>query len=145
MADNIGYTPGAGAIIASDDIGGLQHQRIKVVIGSDGVSNGDVSSTNPMPVVVSTGELVEAMESLRIAIQALSRSGLGQAMPDAAARLRVALDSISASLTLAAVTTVSTVSTLTNQTQIGGFAATEQIPAMMRIGAETMRRNITVT
>ena len=100
-----------------------------------------------VPVDVS-GELVEAIEALRMAVQALTRSGLGQTMPDTAARLRVVVDAISASLTLATVTTVgtvSTVSTLTNQTQIGGLAATEQIPSLMRLGADSMRRNISVT
>jgi hypothetical protein len=62
--------------------------------------------------------------------------------PDTAARMRVALDSITAALTLATVTTVGTV---TNQTQIGGLAATEQIPSLMRLGADSMRRNILVT
>jgi hypothetical protein len=50
MADNTSVTPGTGIVIASDDIGGVQHQRVKVVIGNDGISNGDISSTNPMPV-----------------------------------------------------------------------------------------------
>ena len=100
-----------------------------------------------VPVDVS-GELVEAIEALRMAVQALTRSGLGQAMPDTAARLRVVVDAITAGLTLATITTVgtvTTVSTLTNQTQIGGFAATEQIPSLMRLGADSMRRNISVT
>lgn len=144
MADNVGYTPGTGATVAADDIGGILHQRVKLTLGADGASEGDVSSSNPMP-VMGVGELVEAVEALRMAVQALTRSGLGQAMPDTAARLRVAVDAISASLTLAAVTTVTTVTTLTNQTQIGGIAATEQIPSLMRLGADSMRRNITVT
>lgn len=49
MADNIPVTPGVGVTIAADDIGGLLHQRIKVVLGNDNTSNGDISSTNPMP------------------------------------------------------------------------------------------------
>lgn len=52
MPDNVGYTPGSGAIIAADDIGGNLHQRIKLVLGADGVSDGDVSAANPMPVTV---------------------------------------------------------------------------------------------
>ena len=146
MADNVGYTPGSGAIVAADDISGVLYQRIKPVVGVDGVAV-DVSSASPMP-VAAYGELIEAIEALRMAVQALTRSGLGQAMPDTAARLRVALDAISASLTLATVTTVGTVTTittLTNQTQIGGFSATEQIPSLMRLGADSMRRNIVVT
>lgn len=49
MADNVGYTPGAGATIAADDIGGVLHQRVKIGIGGDGIAT-DVSSANPMPV-----------------------------------------------------------------------------------------------
>ena len=49
MADNVGYTPGSGATVAADDIGGVLHQRVKVGVGADGSAT-DVSSTNPMPV-----------------------------------------------------------------------------------------------
>jgi hypothetical protein len=87
---------------------------------------------------------------MRLAVQALTRT-VGQMQPDTAARMRVALDSITAGLTLATITTVSTVTTvatvatLTNQTQIGGLSATEQIPSLMRLGADSARRNISVT
>jgi hypothetical protein len=54
MADNVSVTPGTGSSIATDDIGGIQHQRVKLTLGADGVSDGDVSSSNPMPV---TGSL----------------------------------------------------------------------------------------
>jgi hypothetical protein len=50
MADNVGYTPGSGATVAADDIGGVLHQRVKLTVGPDGVSNGDVSATNPLPI-----------------------------------------------------------------------------------------------
>lgn len=36
MADNVGYTPGSGATIAADDIGGVLYQRVKLAIGADG-------------------------------------------------------------------------------------------------------------
>jgi hypothetical protein len=49
MADNVGYTPGTGATVAADDIGGVLHQRVKIGVGTDGVAV-DVSSSNPMPV-----------------------------------------------------------------------------------------------
>jgi hypothetical protein len=52
MADNLGYTPGSGATVASDDIGGVQHQRVKISVGEDGSAT-DLSATNPMPVLVS--------------------------------------------------------------------------------------------
>ena len=149
-ASQLGYTPGSGANVATDqDGGGLHHQKILAESLVSGVAT-PVSPTNPMPVDAGYGELVEALEAMRIAVQALTRS-VGQMQPDTAARMRVAIDSITAGLTLATITTVgtvstvTTVSTLTNQTQIGGLAATEQIPSLMRLGADSLRRNIAVT
>ena len=34
MADNVNYTPGSGIVIASDDVGGLHYQIIKLAIGA---------------------------------------------------------------------------------------------------------------
>lgn len=146
MADNVGYTPGTGATVAADEIGGVLHQRVKLGIGDDGTAV-DVSESNPMPVTLTQGEVVEALEAMRMAVQALSRS-IGQSMPDVAGRLRVVVDAITGSLTLATITTVgtvTTVSTMTNQTQVGGNPAFEQIPALMRLGADSLRRNVSVT
>lgn len=36
MADNVAYTPGSGATIAADEIGGVLHQRVKLSLGADG-------------------------------------------------------------------------------------------------------------
>lgn len=49
MADNVGYTPGSGATVAADDIGGVLYQRVKPVVGVDGVAV-DVSDDAPLPV-----------------------------------------------------------------------------------------------
>jgi hypothetical protein len=147
MADNV-VLPGTGDTVATDDVGGVQFQRVKLDIGGDGESD-PVTADAPLPISV-YGEAVEALEAMRIAVQALTRT-MGQMQPDTASRMRVAIDAISAGLTLATittvgtVTTVTTVATLTNQTQIGGLAATEQIPSLMRLGADSMRRNITVS
>jgi hypothetical protein len=143
MADNVGYTPGTGATVAADEISGVLHQRVKIGVGTDGVAV-DVSEGNPMP-VAAYGELIEAIEALRMAVQALTRSGLGQAMPDTSQRLRVAVDAITSGITLSTLTNVGAVGTVTNQTQIGGLAATEQIPSLMRLGADASRNNIIVT
>lgn len=52
MADNITLNAGTGgATAASDDIGGVHFQRVKMALGADGVHDGDVSLTNPMPVL----------------------------------------------------------------------------------------------
>jgi len=141
MADNV-VLPGTGVPVASDDIGGNQFQRVKLVHGADGVNDGDVSTDNPYPITLTQGEVVEALEVMRMAVHSLTRT-VGQSMPDVAGRLRVVVDAITGALTLATVTTVTTVSTVTNQTQVGGNPAFEQIPALMRIGADSLRRNIT--
>jgi len=143
MPDNVGYTPGTGATIAADDIGGNLFQRVKLIHGADGINDGDVSSANGLP-VQGVGELVEAIEAMRYAIQSLTRT-IGLMQPDTAARMRVAVEALSATVTLAAVTTVSTVSTVTNQSQMGGFAGNDQIPALMKMQADNLRRNISVT
>ena len=142
MADNVGYTPGTGALVAADEIGGVLHQRVKLGIGDDGVAV-DVSADNPMP-VNAVGELIEAVEAMRYAIQSLTRS-MGQAMPDTAGRLRVNVELGALTASIAAAQTLATVTTLTNQTQIGGLPAFEQIPALMRLGADSLRRNVSVS
>ena len=143
MPDNVGYTPGSGAIIAADDVGGALLQRIKVVVGADGVNDGDVSLANPMP-IQGVGELVEQLAAIRMLLQSLTRS-VGQAMPDAAGQLRVVLPSGQAVNIGGQTVNVTTVTTLTNQVNIGGLPATEQIPSLMRLGADSLRRNILVT
>lgn len=51
MADNTVLNTGSGGdTIATDDIGGVKYARSKIVVGADGVNDGDVSSANPLPV-----------------------------------------------------------------------------------------------
>lgn len=49
MADNVAITAGSGTNIATDDVGGVHYQRVKVATGADGAA-ADVSSTAPFPV-----------------------------------------------------------------------------------------------
>lgn len=146
MADNVGYTPGSGALVAADDIGGVLFQRIKPVIGADGTAT-DVSDANPMPAIIPSGELIEALEAMRMAVQSLNKT-IGSSYPDTAGRLRVALDSITSALTLATVTTVGTVTTVTtvsNQTNVGGISGAPQVPSLMLLTGDNLRRNISVS
>jgi hypothetical protein len=94
-------------------------------------------------------ESLEALEALRMAIQSLTRT-IGQSMPDTAGRQRVLAENptaaaFNATMSLAGGQTLATLATLSNQTQIGGLAATEQVPSLMRLGADSMRRNISVS
>jgi hypothetical protein len=51
MADNLAMTPGAGANVATDDIGGIHYQRVKVTWGPDGTANdADVATGKPLPI-----------------------------------------------------------------------------------------------
>jgi hypothetical protein len=69
MADNVAITPGSGATAAADDIDGALHQRVKITVGSDGVSRGDVDVTNPMPVRQDDlGSIEQAAEQLKTSL-----------------------------------------------------------------------------
>ncbi|HEY6568552.1 MAG TPA: hypothetical protein VI341_13635 [Actinomycetota bacterium] len=48
MADNV-TLPGDGSVVATDDVGGAQHQYVKVEFGADGTAT-PVSSADPLPV-----------------------------------------------------------------------------------------------
>ena len=56
MADDVSVNTGSalsGATnvsVAADEILGIKYQRVKLVLGADGVNGGDVSSANPMPI-----------------------------------------------------------------------------------------------
>ncbi len=52
MADNtqLPIPSTSGDVIGADDISGVKYQRVKIIVGADGVNDGDVSSSNPLPV-----------------------------------------------------------------------------------------------
>jgi len=50
MSDNTQVVAGSGDFIATDDIGGVKYQRVKLVYGADGVNAGDVSEVNHFPI-----------------------------------------------------------------------------------------------
>lgn len=43
MADNVAITAGAGTSVATDDIGGVQFQRVKLALGPDGTHTADLA------------------------------------------------------------------------------------------------------
>jgi hypothetical protein len=158
MPDNVNITPGVGAAIAADDVGGVLHQQVKLTLGGDGVSEGSVSSSNPLP-VAAVGELIEALEALRFRLGILV-SQMATTQPDVSGKMRAilgvdsslgtvntvtAVSGVTAVATVTAVTGVTTVSTLTNQVNIGGLAALDVIPAFLRMSAASLRQNITVS
>jgi len=82
VADNT-TLPGTGDVIGGDDIGGVKFQRIKLIHGVDGVNDGDVSSTNPLPV---GGSLIGALTETAPASDTAS-SGLNGRLQRIAQRL----------------------------------------------------------
>jgi len=144
MGDNVDITPGVGATIAADDIGGIQHQRVKITMGPDGVSEGDVSSINPMP-ISAQGELIEAIEAMRMAIVSLQKSiGMAQVNP-LTGRMLVDGSGVTQPVTGTVSANQSGTWNITNLATIGGQAANSAIPAFERNTADNLRRNINVT
>jgi hypothetical protein len=154
MADNVPITPGSGAKAASREVtysGETAQVQVVGLATFDGADDSktvaDVSANNPIP-VAAYGELIEAIEAMRFAIATLTRT-IGMALPSASGFPIMEARSPTAgnfNVTLGSTTISSgTVTTLTNQSQLGGFATNDQIPALMKMQADNLRRNISVT
>jgi hypothetical protein len=158
------YTPA----ISGRGYTSITGDTITLEFSTTGMNSGDIlqfiyDSTVDYPSYVNTGqaqpltnaqlataETTEALRQIQTEVEVLKNS-IGQTRVDTSGRLRVLLDSISASLTLATitsvgtVTTVTTVSTVTNQTQIGGTNANDQVSALRRISADSLLSKIQIT
>jgi hypothetical protein len=158
------YTPA----ISGRGYTSITGDTITLEFSTTGMNSGDIlqfiyDSTVDYPSYVNTGqaqpltnaqlataETTEALRQIQTEVEVLKNS-IGQTRVDTSGRLRVLLDSISASLTLATitsvgtVTTVTTVSTVTNQTQIGGTNANDQVSALRRIAADSLLSKIQIT
>lgn len=89
MADNVAITAGTGTSIATDDVGGIQFQKVKIDVGSDGVS-APLSSSNPIPVSDAGGSLtvdgtVAISGSVTVASHAVTNAGTFATQVDGAA------------------------------------------------------------
>lgn len=87
---------------------------------------------------------LEILNAIRVALSLIAAQS-SRFMPDVSGRNRVAIESGGVTISSGTVTTVTTVSTLSNQTSIGGIAANPQIPSLMMLTADNLRRNITVS
>ena len=152
MPDNVNITPGVGAAIAADDVGGVLNQQVKLTLGGDGVSEGSVSSGNPLP-IAAVGELIEALEAVRYRLGALA-SAMATISPDVSGKMRAILSTDSTLGTVSTVTSVTGVGTVTtvsavtavnNQVNMGGLSAIDIVPALIRAASDQIRSNITVT
>jgi len=84
MADNtqLPVPTTSGDVIATDDIGGVKFQRVKMVLGAEGTNDGDVSSANPLP--VNTG-LTQALTDAQLRASAVPVSASSLPLPTGAA------------------------------------------------------------
>lgn len=57
MADNVPITAGTGTTIASDDVGSVQYQRVKVTLGGDGVATADLQAVITAAVASNTTDV----------------------------------------------------------------------------------------
>jgi hypothetical protein len=152
MADNVGYTAGSGTQVTSrevtysGDLATMQVVGLATLSGADDAKvPTDISPTAPLP-VAAYGELIEAIEAMRMAVNKLTRT-IGCALPNAQGFPIMEARQVTAGNLLMTATLAGgqTLATLSNQTQIGGFAANDQVPSLMAIRASSFRRNITVT
>ena len=90
MADNVSITQGSGTTIATEDVSGIQHQKVKIEFGTDGVAT-MVSASDPLPVsatIDTTGLATDATDTSTASIDSKTPA-LGQAL--AAASVPVVL------------------------------------------------------
>ena len=118
MADNLGYTPGSGATVATDEVSGLHYQRIKPVWGADGVVT-DVSDATPLP--TSDGNSQNLL--FRILQMLMAPLGYDKSLQRQRGTVIVESGTVTTVSTVTTVTTCSTVTTLSGITNIGGLPA----------------------
>ncbi len=139
MADNIGYTPGSGAVVAADDVGGVLYQRVKPAFGTDNTAV-DVSATNPLPVVDT--QLADIDLVLTRILSALNApQGYDKSLQRQRGTNIIESGTIT---TVSTVTTVTTVAALTNMSQIDTLQGRIQVyGANLSAWAYTVRARIT--
>jgi hypothetical protein len=139
VADNIGYTPGSGAVVAADDVGGVLYQRVKPAFGTDNTAV-DVSATNPLPVVDT--QLADIDLVLTRILSALNApQGYDKSLQRQRGTNIIESGTIT---TVSTVTTVTTVAALTNMSQIDTLQGRIQVyGANLSAWAYTVRARIT--
>lgn len=119
MADNVNVSPSGSTPIATDDIEGVQFQKVKLNLGTDNIDGGVVSEENPLPT-----KDITMVDLFNLFAYMADRLEYGMST-DNAKRLKV---NLSESGALPNVTTVGTVS---DQNLIGGIQAKRAIEWQM--------------
>lgn len=137
MPDNVAITAGAGTSIATDDIGGVNYQRVKPAWGVDGVAV-DVSESAPLPVADSAAE---HLLSLMLAATDSPR-GYDKSLGRTRNTSIIESGTITTVTTVTTVTTCSTVTSLSNIAGIGGYPAQMQVMDTNRASWALAVRNL---
>jgi hypothetical protein len=88
MSDNVAITPGIGATIAGDDVGGIIHQRVKMSLGADGSATdalggaGAVAAGVQRITLASDDPGVTALAAIQTAVQSTTPSPVQARNPD---------------------------------------------------------------
>lgn len=142
MADNTTLNPGTGGdVVASDDIGGVKYQRVKLVLGADGINDGDLSSVNPMP--VADDALLSILKLLIARVQPLSiitGAGSNRLSVDINNVIGGTLTTVGTVSAVTNVANVTTVANVANQSQMGGVTAFALMHAASRTAFNTGTR-----
>lgn len=140
MADNLGYTPGVGANVATDIVNDAHYQRIKPYWGPENSAN-EISTEVPMPVrddlLVMLSRIVKLLESnavvdqqqrQRISIDALGVASIPVTQASAA--------NLNATVSLAAS------QVLSNLTQLAGMDREQYINIAKQTYAQSIRPHL---
>lgn len=118
MADNIGYTPGSGAVVAADDVGGVLYQRIKPAFGTDNTAV-DVSADTPLP--VTDAQLADVELLLTRMLNALNApQGYDKSLQRQRGTIVVESGTVTTVSTVTTLINLSTVDTLQGRIQVYG-------------------------
>lgn len=138
MVDNTTLPTGVGGdTIATDDIGGVKFQRVKLIHGADGVNAGDVAAANGLPVQVVAGSAVIGALVANQSVNAAQINGIAPLMGNGISgtgsqRVNIASDNtaFAVNATLIAETTkvIGTVNVAAAQT----IAVTQATPANLQ-------------
>jgi hypothetical protein len=137
-----GVKAAARIVDYSGEAAQVQAVALVTVAGADDAKAvADVSPNSPLP-VAAYGELVEALQAIYLAVDSLCRS-IGYALPNALGQpIFEARQATPGNLQVtASLASSQTLTTLTNQTQIGGFAANDQVFALMRMAEDALISN----
>ena len=150
MPDNVGYTPGSGAKVATREVSYSGETALVQVVGlatvsgpDDATTVQDVSLSNPMPMVANQSDDLLRMLSRLVKILECN------AVVDQQQRQRITIDAITGSLVLGTVSTVSnlvavgTVSTVAAQTTLGGMDREMYINVAKNTYANSIRSQLT--